>query len=232
MSEIETHATPALLLFIEKNTLKLIHTAHNMEFSNTIQSKLVELIPTLQTSLHTCVSLTNDSMVYSFPCTNACIVYKVTPWVQAFFLIIARYIAKLALPNVFACGNFIECNNEDYTSALIAYGNSKALQYYTLMSIDIQPILAYLNKLNLYQFSSNEIANHIAMILANLNPVLSLSIKKTNTKIFYAFFHNRLQAGKCMFQPFFKLIDSLLQLPQTLINIVETNKINQSLHNS
>ncbi|HRS66107.1 MAG TPA: hypothetical protein P5519_09525, partial [Spirochaetia bacterium] len=70
MSQIEAHATPALLLLIYKNNLKRIHSAHNMELSETNQNKILQLVPTLQNSLNICTALTDDTMVYAFPCTN------------------------------------------------------------------------------------------------------------------------------------------------------------------
>lgn len=230
--QLETHDTPALLIFIHASKLKLIHSAHGMELSDILQTKIVQIVPTIRTSLYTGVSLSDDSMIFAFPCTSLCIVYKPTPWVQAFFSSFISYISKLSLPKVFANGNFIECTDDNFASALSAFGSSKSLQWYTLLSIDMQPIFAYFNKISLYKISTTEIFDHIVMIFANLNPELALTIKKNNTTIFYVFFHKHHYASNFILQPFCKLLDLLLQVPQTFIKIVETRSINQTITDS
>ncbi len=232
MNQLESHSTPGLLIFIHGNELKLMQSVHDMKLSDIVQNKLLKLVPTLQNSLDTCVSLSDDSMIFAFPCTNLCIVYKLTPWVQAFFSIFTSYIAKLSLPKVFASGNFIECTDDNCASVIAAYASSKALPCYTLLSIDIQPMLAYFNKINLYKLSSDAIFDHIIMILANLNSALSLTIKKNSTTIFYVFFHKQHHASNFIVQPFSKLLNLLLQLPQSFIKIIETRTINQSVTDS
>jgi len=229
MSQIEAHATPALLLLIYKNNLKRIHSAHNMELSETNQNKILQLVPTLQNSLNICTALTDDTMVYAFPCTNIIIVYKLTTYTENFFSILIKHIATCSLPKVFACGNYSECTDDNCASEITALGNSITMPCYTLISINIQPISAYFNKVNLFQFSGDEICDHLALMLANLNPALSLTIKKNNTTIFYVIFHKQHHNSNLIVQPFIRLLDSLLQLPQTFIKILETRTIKHSI---
>lgn len=132
----------------------------------------------------------------------------------------------MQIPAIFADGDYVHLISQNLYEEIIAFGNSKNLQYFTPVIINIQPVVDfYKTSAIISHYHTSDIADYISMILANLNPEIAFLVKKSDMQFYYLLFHKDLHNNNFIMQPFLMLLKKLLNLSSASIKILNTDSL-------